>query len=166
MLDIRICGEENFVAIIKIIAGQELINLRYPPELRGWGWDWNEALKYVLDNYDTGGYTGNWNSSDGRVAVLHQKELVLNAKDTENILSAVNATRKLSYLKQLNNIKSGSIGIKEALTRANSNNIAGDTIKQRVEIKAEFPNVQDAREIETALLELANSAYQHAYRYR
>jgi len=33
------------------------------------------------DSYDTGGYTGEW-SNDGRLAFLHQKELVLNAEDT------------------------------------------------------------------------------------
>jgi hypothetical protein len=35
--------------------------------------------------FDTGGYTGEWDSS-GRLAVLHQKEIVLNAHDTENFL--------------------------------------------------------------------------------
>ena len=39
--------------------------------------------------YDTGGYTGNWNSSDGRLAVLHEKELVLNKNDTANMLKIV-----------------------------------------------------------------------------
>jgi len=32
--------------------------------------------------YRSGGYTGEWGSSDGRWALLHQKELVLNAQDT------------------------------------------------------------------------------------
>ena len=43
--------------------------------------------------FDTGGYTGEW-GSDGRIAMLHQKELVLNADDTQNLLNAVgfNAT--------------------------------------------------------------------------
>ena len=42
-----------------------------------------------VDSFDTGGYTGDWHNDEGRLAVLHQKELVLNAKDTENILKAV-----------------------------------------------------------------------------
>ena len=37
-----------------------------------------------LLGYDTGGYTGNWNSSDGKLALLHKKELVLNKDDTKN----------------------------------------------------------------------------------
>ena len=41
----------------------------------------------------TGGYTGNWNSSDGKIAMLHEKELVLNKEDTSNILSAVDLIR-------------------------------------------------------------------------
>ena len=38
------------------------------------------------------------------------------------------------------------------------------TVDQRVEIKAEFPNVRDAFEIETALTNLADTAYQYAHR--
>ena len=42
-------------------------------------------------------YTGSWNGPDleenGRLAFLHQKELVLNASDTENFLSAVDMVR-------------------------------------------------------------------------
>ena len=41
---------------------------------------------------DTGGYTGSW-GSDGRVAILHQKELVLNAEDTANMLASVGILR-------------------------------------------------------------------------
>ena len=34
--------------------------------------------KYKLESLDTGGYTGAW-GPNGRLALLHQKELVLNA---------------------------------------------------------------------------------------
>ena len=40
----------------------------------------------------------------------------------------------------------------------------GDTIKQRVEITAEFPNANSAEEIKQALLGLADSAMQYSYR--
>ena len=40
----------------------------------------------------------------------------------------------------------------------------GDTIEQRVEITAEFPNVNSAEEIKRALLGLADSAMQYSYR--
>jgi len=49
-----------------------------------------------LIGMDNGGYTGEWSNSNGRLALLHEKELVLNAKDTENILAAVNAVRLIS----------------------------------------------------------------------
>ena len=52
------------------------------------GW----VKKSQLSGYDTGGYTGEWDSS-GRLALLHQKELVLNAHDTENILNIVGMVR-------------------------------------------------------------------------
>jgi len=42
----------------------------------------------------------------------------------------------------------------------------GDTIEQRVEITAEFPNANSASEIKQALLGLSDSAMQYAYRER
>jgi len=45
--------------------------------------------------YATGGYTGEWGSS-GRLAVLHEKELVLNKEDTSNILNAVSLIRQMT----------------------------------------------------------------------
>ena len=45
-----------------------------------------KGTKYFA--FDTGGYTGSW-GPEGRLAMLHQKEIVLNAQDTENLLSAV-----------------------------------------------------------------------------
>lgn len=54
----------------------------------------------------TGGYTGSWSnkgldSNNGKLAILHQKELVLNAKDTENMLQAVKTLRNLGNLDTL-----------------------------------------------------------------
>jgi TP901 family phage tail tape measure protein len=45
-------------------------------------------------SFDTGGFTGS-GFSDGKLAILHQKELVLNQMDTNNILKAVNLVRNL-----------------------------------------------------------------------
>jgi len=44
---------------------------------------------------DTGGYTGEW-GADGRLAILHQKEIVLNANDTVNFLSAIEILRDIT----------------------------------------------------------------------
>jgi len=49
-----------------------------------------------LVGMDAGGYTGSWGNTDGRLALLHQKELVLNADDTEKILEAVHIMRGIS----------------------------------------------------------------------
>jgi hypothetical protein len=40
-------------------------------------------------------YTGEWGDS-GRLAVLHQKELVLNAHDTENFLNGIGVLRQIT----------------------------------------------------------------------
>jgi hypothetical protein len=52
-------------------------------------------LLQLLNGFDTGGYTGAW-GPEGRLAMLHQKEIVLNAHDTENFLSAIELVRNLS----------------------------------------------------------------------
>jgi len=84
------------------------------PTENGW---WTERIIYTDDSYedrrtnksfsdkvgavkgsfDTGGYTGSW-GSDGKLAMLHEKELVLNKEDTRNILSAVDIVRTLDSL--------------------------------------------------------------------
>lgn len=143
----------------ELAAGQDLINLIYPTSLGGAGWSWDRALKYVLaKSYDTGGYTGEW-GKDGKLAVLHQKELVLNAEDTQNILSAVNLVRQLSSTLSANLSGLSAGGFKSSLLDS-----ALGGVEQRVEIKAEFPNVRDSFEIETALTNLADKAYQYAHR--
>jgi hypothetical protein len=45
----------------------------------------------------------------------------------------------------------------------NSGDFVGNNIEQRVEIKAEFPGVRSAADIENALINLSNKAYQYAY---
>jgi hypothetical protein len=42
----------------------------------------------------TGGYTGEWRNS-GKLAILHEKELILNKYDTANMLSAIGVIRDL-----------------------------------------------------------------------
>ena len=48
-----------------------------------------------LPGFDTGGYTGSW-GPEGKVAMLHEKEIVLNKTDTKNLLSAVEVLRGMS----------------------------------------------------------------------
>jgi hypothetical protein len=48
------------------------------------GW----VKKTDLDGFDTGGYTGTWGYY-GKLAMLHEKEMVLNKQDTENLLASM-----------------------------------------------------------------------------
>ena len=71
-------------------------------------WDYLDQMDaYNTGGYtgvfaDTGLYTGEWDGGsvrrNGRLAWLHQKELVLNAHDTENFLDAMNIVRQLDNL--------------------------------------------------------------------
>lgn len=99
---------------------------------------------------DTGGYTGEWNSKDGKLAMLHQKELVLNAQDTQNILSAVSIMRNM-----LSNFNSQGLGQIQS---------SGNALEQNVHIEANFPNVSSTYEIESALNNLVNAATQHIHK--
>ena len=115
----------------------------------------------IIGSFDTGGYTGEWDSS-GRLAMLHQKEIVLNAHDTENFLAAVNIVRDIAsaidlraaaYEHQLS-----------SMAYAYSAGGAPQMLQQDVTIHAEFPNVRERSEIEAAFDNLINRASQFANR--
>lgn len=112
----------------------------------------------------TGMYTGSWNGSDveenGKLAFLHQKELVLNADDTENLLAAVKYIRQISQIIDLQAAQSSMSSIQAAQF---SNE--GQVLQQEVTIHAEFPNATDHNEIEEAFNNLINKASQYANRY-
>ena len=131
----------------------------------------NEPWKENPNHYDTGGYTGvfantgmytgEWpNGSvrrNGRLAWLHQKELVLNAHDTENFLDAMGIVRQLDNLTSwmangLGDLFSPRVEAEEG------------TLQQEVHIDASFPNVTDHNEIEEAFGNLVNLASQYANR--
>ena len=123
-------------------------------------------INAAVTSLDTGGYTGRWNSKKGKMAVLHEKELVLNAKDTENILSAVQLMRKQQNL--LNALSVSAIAQKQAMLDRINARIAADVataatdLNQNVHIEASFPNVRDSRQIEEAFDNLVNMAAQYA----
>lgn len=110
---------------------------------------------------DTGGYTGTWTDAgiddkNGKLAILHQKELVLNESDTKNMLSVVEVVRDI--MANINKLPSLGNGM--------SSNTSNSNVEQRVEISASFPGVTTALEIERALTELADNAYQYANKYK
>ena len=116
-----------------------------------------------LLGYDTGGYTGNWNSSDGKLALLHKKELVLNKDDTENMLKAVEVIREINKTIDLNALSasSGFASLLSSLSMVNDNN---QEIQQNVSIEASFPGVTERGEIEEAFNNLINRAAQFVNR--
>lgn len=121
-----------------------------------------DGQEVIIPGYDTGGYTGNWNSSQGKLAMLHEKELVLNKEDTKNILGTVELVRKLSQKIDLN--------AQTARYAFNYHPIINNSkltdrelqVNQTVSITAEFPNAQNRTEIEEAFTTLINQASQFA----
>ena len=132
------------------------LNGSHPYNIGGLGW----IKKTDIVGYDTGGYTGDWNSGDGRLAMLHKKELVLNAHDTDNMLNAITILRDLtanlgaSLINKMASITSGNVG-------TIGQGVPGTGLEQSVVINAEFPNATSAREIEDAINNLVNRASQH-----
>jgi hypothetical protein len=60
------------------------------------------AGKSYLKQFKTGGYTGDWAGDEGKLAVLHKKEIVLNEKQTSNILDSAKIMDKISkYLPEV-----------------------------------------------------------------
>lgn len=124
---------------------------------------------FTVAGFDTGGYTGDFN--DAKLAFLHQKELVLNPKDTENILSAVEAVRsmKTDLFGDIEKILDGNAVAAMAIMgqRLNTTPVetAHDYIEQTVHIdEVSFPNVTSADGIQEAFISLVNDAAQWARR--
>lgn len=124
----------------------------------GYSYYYDKALELV-QSYDTGGYTGEW-GPEGRMAMLHEKELVLNAKDTENFLTATSMLREISQMLD-NNALLASLGMIN-LSAMTLNTEADKVLQQEVTIHADFPNVTDHNEIEMAIDNLINAASQYA----
>lgn len=110
----------------------------------------------TTQKYDTGGYTGEW-GQDGKLAVLHQKELVLNASDTANMLDIVNIVRDI--VQQIDAQALYSRGQRFNLPRIETR---AETLEQNVHIEANFPNATSHQEIEQAFDNLINLASQYA----
>ena len=120
-----------------------------------------KQLNY-FKSFDTGGYTGSW-GPEGRIAMLHQKEIVLNTHDTENFLSAIELVRSLSERVDLT---AAAQAQRLAEWKLESARATVDTsgIEQNITIHAEFPAVQDRFEIEEAFNSLALRASQYVNR--
>lgn len=124
---------------------------------------------YQLIGYDTGGYTGkDWTASEkanGKIGLLHEKELVLNKTDTENILNAVDMVRSMVAL--------GRNGNYNDIIRQSENVVDMASVVQPLsddmgttyyQVECTFPNATNVDEIQRAILTLPDIAPQYAYK--
>ena len=125
----------------------------------GGGYDYDFKKAHEIIGYATGGYTGEW-GPEGKLAFLHEKELVLNQDDTENLLSAVSFIREIVSLIDAQAAMSSFSNMFSAVRGSNYD----QSLQQMVEIHAEFPNAVDHNEIEEAFNNLINTASQYANR--
>ena len=129
----------------------------------GTGYDYERAKEllktYNPDSFDTGGYTGMW-GPEGKLALLHEKEIVLNKDDTENLLKTVSFIREL--VSMIDSQASMSSLFNMTATTGIMTGNAG--MEQQITIYADFPDATDHNEIEMAFNSLLNTASQYANR--
>lgn len=111
-----------------------------------------------LVGFRSGGYTGTWNDG-GKLAFLHQKELVLNADDTENMLASIQLVRQIAKQLDFNSQQISTLS-SSGFTVSSQDG----TLEQNVKIEASFPNATDRYEIQEAFNTLVNVASQYANR--
>lgn len=128
---------------------------------------------YQLLGYDTGGYTGEWGTNEGnlmanngKLAWLHQKELVLNQADTSNILAAVQAVRSMTE-----NFRNGAFeDLVSTLSNYGSDLIAKPAVDMTTggntefNVECVFPNATNVEQIQQAILTLPEQVSQFTYR--
>ena len=112
-----------------------------------------------LETFNTGGYTGEW-GPEGKLAMLHQKELVLNADDTSNILQTVAFMRELVSMLD----KQASMASLFNMSAIGGINSHTNALNQTITIHADFPTATDRNEIEEAFKNIINTASQYANR--
>ena len=155
--------------VTALAAGSVVVTVKYWDRRGGsttTGGSGGGGLKnQVMFKYATGGladFTGPaW--LDGSKS---KPEMVLNAKDTENILTAVQGVRALdaSTLSMLNKyITNASLAMSFGLGNISAGSVYGttDTIQQEVHITAEFPNATNSAEIQDAFDNIINRATQY-----
>ena len=135
----------------EVRLGQSIIEKYYS------GYTDFDKIKALL-GFESGGYTGNWAGSSGRLALLHKKELVLNKDDTQNFLSSISLLDKILSAIDLYSANAQFTGGLRAASAASHN----QSLEQHITIEASFPAVQSHFEIEEAFNNLAIQASQYA----
>ena len=126
----------------------------------------SNVARSIFTTFRSGGYTGSWGDT-GKLAVLHEKELVLNSSDTKNLLSAIEILRALPFSALAKSIVDSSSNIAASFRAgANMNGVntgVTNNDTKNMTINADFSGVQSADEIYQALIELENYGMQQSY---
>lgn len=114
------------------------------------------------EGFASGGYTGEWGPG-GKIAMLHQKELILKEGDTENFLASLEVLRDIVKVIDLHAMNAQLGGL---LNSPQYHDYEGtrEVLEQQVHIEANFPEVTDRYEIEAALTSIVNRASQFTNR--
>lgn len=172
-------GKKVKVTIIKDDGRPYPIHVESEDSAYGW------LKKEQLSGFKSGGFTGSWQGGidrdDGRLALLHQKELVLNANDTDNFLKAMQELRQAQN--EIKTVSSSGVvsamfnSISDVITAKMQNlqSIQADMLNakgpvgsgltgtiQNITINADFPEVSDANEIRKAFDQIIGLASQKA----
>lgn len=143
------------------LGSDALANYSSYNEIPDYIWDLiTQMLARKMSGFASGGYTGEWDGDNGKLAILHQKELVLNANDTNNLLNAVSIIRSIGTVIDRMAAFSGL----SSLVSAAPQGMSAQGLDQSVVINAEFPNATDRNEIAEAFNSLINRASQFANR--
>ncbi len=163
--DLTKIGHKDIKSVKLIVDGLEYLKMFTYDEAK------KEAQRYLDKGYNnanfqffnTGGYTGVW-GEQGKLAVLHEKELVLNKEDTENMLSIVKTIRQIDIQKLQTNLLDNLFNIQHKLEHASDIKAQpAEEVNQNITINAEFPDAKDRDEIKAAFDSLVNLASQRAY---
>lgn len=129
--------------------------------------DWStNKLDLNVIGLDTGGYTGEWSGEEGKLALLHEKELVLNADDTANMLKSIELVREIIKVIDLNALSTAANSISALNASMAPAQEEKQVLEQEVHIEANFPNATDKEEILEAFNSLSDLASQYANRKR
>lgn len=119
----------------------------------------SKEWKKKTAKFDSGGYTGVW-GDQGRLAMLHEKELVLNKQDTQKFLDALDIVRQLDVGNLESNMyESFLLAQKKIVGEWSAPENQSATI-QNITINADFPDASDRDEIKAAFDSLVNLASQ------
>lgn len=157
----RGAGENKVVEVENVSP-----NSPYPIAVKSndsaYGW----LKKHQIAKMAKGGYTGDWANTNGKLGILHEKELILNANRTQNLFKAFDSLTNPTKVVQ--NLMSGL----EIMLRKQQFSFLDGKLKQAEDngaierntiINANFPGVHAAVEIEKALNDLINLSTQQVH---